>query len=310
MSSLAEVSAFRLDICCAGLGRCTFLSYLAYHLVIAAASQRCLQHSFVVTPVQAFHMTWVSGSVGWHCNFPLSRKDASLLKPHFTKVTDLLERFQHLLLHEFQIMSRHLTILGTWQCSMPDDQGLLPVLRCEDFIVGGSKAIYSLSHPVWINKCDFSRNHLTREFSRSFSLISMLKYKSSRAPTSGLARYGWGDGCPARLSETAMPWAPYWLRDGWLLLLYDTKWQCWGVMWRMQLRQMRLQRGTFRGKVRFFSSFFHWQGRQPLHNYEAWLSTFRKAIEKEEYQPEHDDREEALAFSLCSARQMSQQIHE
>ncbi len=32
---------------------------------------------------------------------------------------------------------------------MPDDQGLLPVLRCEDFIVGGGKVIYSLSHPVW-----------------------------------------------------------------------------------------------------------------------------------------------------------------
>ena len=99
-----------------------------------------------------------------------------------------------------------------------------------------------------------------------------------------------------------MPWAPYWLRDGWLLPLYNTKWQCWGVMWRMQLRQMRLQRGTFWGKVlQYFSSFFHWQGRQPLQNYEAWLSTFRKAIEKEEYQPEHDDREEAPAFSLCSA---------
>ena len=46
-------------------------------------------------------------------------------------------------------MSRHLTVLGTWECSMPDDQGLLPVLRCEDFIVGGGKVIYSLSHPVW-----------------------------------------------------------------------------------------------------------------------------------------------------------------
>lgn len=140
-------------------------------------------------------MTWVSGNVWWHCNFPLGRKDASLLKPRSTKVTDLLERFQHLLLHEFQIMSRHLTVLGTWQCSMPDDQGLLPVLRCEDFIVGGGKAIYSLSHPVWINKCDFSRNDLIREFSTSFNLISMLKYKSRPHFSSSYAylRLAWQD---------------------------------------------------------------------------------------------------------------------
>ena len=71
-------------------------------------------------------------------------------------------------------------------------------------------------------------------------------------------------------------------------------------MWRMQLRQMRLQRGAFWGNVLFFRCLFPLAGKATITQLSlAWLklvgSTFRKAIEKEEYQPEHDDREEATA---------------